>query len=594
VTARPALSSPRALLATAASTSPIGFYAGLGLALLTALATPLFPLLFKVLVDAAAGETSGSVVPAAVALAVVSTGALGARSFAAMFAWNLWERMTIVIDEQLVATAARLGLVDRIERPEYLERLTVLRTHRETFQESMMSLLWAAVLAVQVLVTIALLVTIAPLLLLLPLFSAAPIVAGRWAESRSQRALRESARDTRTADAFGLLAADPVAAGELRVLRLRDFVLTRHAAAWERALSRQWRAEWVGALVAAAGLMVFTLGFGGALLLVTARALDGSETVGSVILVLTAGQQLHNQIGGVLSESSDLFRIAETMRHFRWLDRYVEEHGERGAVAPGRTLDHGIALEDVSFRYDGADRDALVDISLTLPRGAVVAVVGENGAGKSTLVKLLCGLHRPSGGRVLVDGVDLGELDAARWRGSLAAAFQEFARFELLARESVGVGHVARVDEPTEVRRALHRADVADLEDELPERLETALGRAFLDGIDLSGGQWQKIALARSMMADAPLILALDEPTYSLDVESERRVFEWFSRVARTDNPAGTVTVIVSHRFSTVRAADLVAVLHDGRVVETGTHAALLAAGGRYAAMYRRQAAGYR
>jgi ATP-binding cassette subfamily B protein len=588
VTETAALSSPRALLATAARTAPLDLYASLGLALVAALGLPLFPLLFKVLVDAAAGESSGSVVPAAVAIAAVSTGALAARTFAAMFAWNLWERMTIVIDEQLVATAGRLGLVDRIEREEYLERLTVLRTHRETFQESMMSLLWSAVLAVQVLVTIALLVTVAPVLLLLPLFSAAPIAASRWAEAHNQRALRETAADRRTADAFGLLAVDPTAAGELRVLRLRELLLQWHTVAWERAIARQWRAEWVGAIVSAAGLMLFTAGFGGALVLVTAQALHGSATVGSVILVLVAGQQLHTQIGSVLSNSGDLFRIADTLRHFAWLDR------ERGTIRPALALADGIALEHVSFRYAAAGRDALHDVSLTLPRGGVVAIVGENGAGKSTFVKLLCGLHRPSAGRLVVDGRDLAELDADAWRGSLSAAFQEFMRFELLARESVGVGRVDRAGEPDAVRAALTQADVADLEDELPEGLETALGRAFLDGIDLSGGQWQKVALARAMMPDAPLVLALDEPTYSLDVESERRVFEWFSRVAHTENPAGTITVIVSHRFSTVRTADLVAVMHDGSVVETGTHAELLARGGRYAAMYRTQAAGYR
>jgi ATP-binding cassette, subfamily B, bacterial len=591
---RAALSGPRALFATAARTAPLDLYASLALALIAALGLPLFPLLFKVLVDAAAGESSGSVVPAAVALAAVSTGAVAARTFAAMFAWNLWERMTIVIDEQLVASAAKLGLVDRLERPEYIERLTLLRTHRETFQQSMMSVLWSAVLAVQVLVTIALLITVAPLLLLLPLFSVAPIAASRWAEAHTQRALRESAPDTRAADAFGLLAVDPTAAGELRVLRLRELVLSRHAAAWERAITRQWRAEWIGAVVSAGGLMLFTAGFGGALMLVTGQALDGSATVGSVILVLTAGQQLHNQIGGVLSNSGDLFRIVETLRQFAWLDDYLERHRERGAVLPAPALADGIALEDVSFRYDGADRDALQHVSLTLPRGGVVAVVGENGAGKSTLVKLLCGLHRPSAGRILVDGRDLSELDADAWRGSLSAAFQEFVRFELIARESVGVGRVDAIDRADDVHGALVRADVADLEDELPEGLESALGRAFLDGIDLSGGQWQKVALARAMMPDAPLVLALDEPTYSLDVESERRVFEWFSRVAHTENPAGTITVIVSHRFSTVRTADLVAVLHDGAVVETGTHAELLARDGRYAAMYRTQAAGYR
>jgi ATP-binding cassette, subfamily B, bacterial len=203
-------------------------------------------------------------------------------------------------------------------------------------------------------------------------------------------------------------------------------------------------------------------------------------------------------------------------------------------------------------------------------------------------------LLRPTSGRILVDGADLTELDAGGWRMSMSGAFQDFVRFEVLARESIGVGNVARVGEPAAVRGALRRADVADLEEGLPEGLETPLGRAFLHGIDLSGGQWQKVALARSMMRDAPLVLVLDEPTYSLDVESERRVFEWFSRVASTENPLGTITVIVSHRFSTVRTADLIAVMQAGRLVEAGTHAELLARRGSYAAMYRTQAAGYR
>ncbi|HWC32859.1 MAG TPA: ATP-binding cassette domain-containing protein, partial [Actinomycetota bacterium] len=149
------------------------------------------------------------------------------------------------------------------------------------------------------------------------------------------------------------------------------------------------------------------------------------------------------------------------------------------------------------------------------------------------------------------------------------------------------------IEDADAVRTALRRADVADLESSVPQGLETPLGRAFLEGIELSGGQWQKVALARAMMRTAPLMLVLDEPTYSLDVESERRVFDWFSRIADAENPAGTITVIVSHRFSTVRSADLVAVLHEGRLVELGTHDELMAANGHYAAMYRTQAEGY-
>jgi len=589
----PALSGIRLLLRTAAGTDRAGLLLSLGLGLAGSLLMPLFPLLFKVLVDAALRSDTTAITLGAVALAAVSVGGRAAGSYASLFGWNLWERMTVTIDEQLVALTGRLGLIERAERPEYVEHLTLVRTNREHFQESMMSLVGALLLGVQVLVTVAILASVAPVLLALPLLSVAPIAAGRWAEARAQRALAESAEDIRAADGFALLAVEAPAAGELRVLRLRELLLERHTGAWERAVARQWRAETAGVAASTAALMLFTAGFGAGVLYVTVQSVHGSATLGSVILVLTAGQQLHNQIGGVLSSSGDLFRILETMRHFAWLVRYVDEQEEQGTVAPASALREGIRLDHLCFRYPGADRDAVHDVTLTLPAGAVVALVGENGAGKSTLVKLLCGLHRPTEGRITVDGVDLAQLDASAWRGSASGAFQDFVRLELVARESVGVGRIVQADDPAAVREALRGADVADLEDELPQRLETPLGRAFLDGIDLSGGQWQKVALARAMMRSAPLLLILDEPTYSLDVESERRVYEWFARVAGSENPTGTITVIVSHRFSTVRAANLVGVVHDGRLVEWGTHRELLAKAGTYADMYRTQAEGY-
>ncbi len=590
---RPALTGIRLLFATAAASDRRGVYATLALGFVASLLMPLFPLLFKVLIDAATDGNLRVVTAAAIGMAVIATGGRAAWSYAHMYGWNVWERLTITIDEQLVALTGRLGLVDRAERPDFLEHLTLVRTNREHFQESMMSLVGAAFLVVQVVVTVVILLSVAPVLLILPVLSIAPILASRWAESRAQRALRESAEDIRTADNAALLAIDAAAAGDLRVLRLRDLVVSRHDAAWERSVARQWRAESIGAVVSTAGLMLFTVGFGGAVLFVTIEALNGGASIGSVILVLTAGQQLHNQIGGVLSSAGDLFRIVETMRHFGWLGRYVDEHEERGSLAPAQSLADGIVLDHVSFGYEGSDQDAVDDVSLRLPAGAVVAVVGENGAGKSTLVKLLCGLHRPTSGRILIEGTDLAELHAPSWRRSLSGAFQDFVRFEFLARESIGVGRVVSVEDRSWVQSAMIRADVADLEEELPEGIETPLGRTYLRGIDLSGGQWQKVALARAMMRDAPLVLVLDEPTYALDVESERRVFEWFTRVARSHSVIGTITVIVSHRFSTVRTADLVAVMHEGRLVECGTHDELMT-GGRYADMYRTQAEGYR
>jgi ATP-binding cassette subfamily B protein len=569
------------------------FWSGISLWLAASLLNPLFPLFFKLLIDGVVAGNTRTVTASAIVLALLASGGRAMVGYATMYMWNVWERMTVTIDEQLVVMTGRVGLVDRLERQEYIDHLTLVRTNRETFQESMMSLLWAVSLSIEVLVTVVILAAVAPLLLLLPLFSAAPIAANRWAEERSERARRESAPETRAADSFMMLSIDAAAAGEIRVLRLRDLVMQRHRAAWRSVVARQWRAETIGAVASTAALMIFTLGFGAALLFITARSVEGTATLGSVILVLTAGQQLHGQIGGVLSSSGDLFRVLETVRHFSWLRSYVEEHEERGTVAPGSKLIRGITLDRVTFRYEGASQDAVRDVSLELPAGSVVAIVGENGAGKSTLVKLLCGLMRPISGQVLVDGRNLTEMRAPMWRAALSGAFQDFVRFEVLARESVGVGRIEHAGEPPAVRRALGRADVADLEGELPQGLETPLGRAFLDGIDLSGGQWQKVALGRSMMRETPLVLVLDEPTYSLDVESESRVFEWFSRIAGADKELGAITIIVSHRFSTVRTADLVAVMHEGHVVEFGSHADLLERDGSYASMYRTQAEGY-
>jgi ATP-binding cassette subfamily B protein len=589
-----ALTGVVALFRAADAVDPVGVRAGLTLLLLSSLVRPLYPLLFKFLVDAATAQRTGAAVRSAVAIAVVTAIAGAAASYAGMYLWNAWERMTIVIDEQLVGLATRLGLIDRVEDDGFTDHMTLVRTNRQTFQQSMLALLFSGALLVQLLITVVILASVQPLLLLLPLFAIAPVAATRWAEARTQAVMKETAPQTREADAFVMVAVDPDAAGELRVLRIRDWLLERHRRAWDHVVRRQWRAETRGTIVTTLALLVFTVGFAGAIYVVTRSSLGGGATLGSVILVLTAGQQLHSQVAGVLNASGDLFRIRELIQHYRWLVRFVAEHEETGTAPAPRSVEGAIRLEAVSYRYPGARRDAVDGVSLHLPAGAVVAIVGENGAGKTTLVKMLSGLLRPTTGRILIDGTDVTEVDATAWRGALSGAFQDFMRFEVLARESVGVGSLERIDDPGAVRHALRRADVAELEEILPHGLETPLGRAFLDGIDLSGGEWQKVALARAMMRDTAMLVVLDEPTYSLDVESERRVYDWFSRVARNETRQRTVTVIVSHRFSTVRTANLIAVMHEGRLVELGSHADLLARGGAYARMYRTQADAYR
>jgi ATP-binding cassette subfamily B protein len=224
-----------------------------------------------------------------------------------------------------------------------------------------------------------------------------------------------------------------------------------------------------------------------------------------------------------------------------------------------------------------------------------VAIVGENGAGKSTLVKLLCGLYRPSHGRILIDGTDLRRLSAEDWRQRIAAGFQDFVRYELSARNTVGLGDLPRIDDDPAVHTALERAHATDVVDQLADGLDTQLGTSYTEGAELSGGQWQKLALGRALMRETPLLLVLDEPTSALDPEAEHHLFERYAAQARqVRESTGAITLFVSHRFSTVRMADLIVVVRDGRIVETGDHHTLIQNGGLYAELFELQAVAYK
>jgi ATP-binding cassette, subfamily B, bacterial len=303
------------------------------------------------------------------------------------------------------------------------------------------------------------------------------------------------------------------------------------------------------------------------------------------------GSRLSAYIGATVGEIGFLRGIwLDGSRRLAWLEDYAAAM-ERDVDAPvPRRLERGIRLEGVSFAYPGADRMVLEDVDLLLEPGSVVGVVGENGAGKSTLVKLLCGMYRPTHGRITVDGVDLVRIQNLAWRSRLSGAFQDFFRFELLARQSVGLGDLPRLDDAPAVRAAVGRAGAGDVVAGLPSGLDTQLGPSWRGGVDLSFGQWQKLALARGFMRDDVHVLVLDEPTAALDAETEHALFERYAAAARDDR----ITILVSHRFSTVRMADFIVVLDGARVVESGTHEALLARGGQYAQLYTIQAEAYR
>jgi ATP-binding cassette subfamily B protein len=286
---------------------------------------------------------------------------------------------------------------------------------------------------------------------------------------------------------------------------------------------------------------------------------------------------------------------ADGSRRLAWLEDYAASVAAAGDLAVPTILKHGIRFEHVSFAYPGTARVVLEDVSLFLPAGAVVAIVGENGAGKTTLVKLLAKLYEPSSGAIFLDDTPLARLPASDWRGRLAGAFQDFFRFEFRARQTVGLGDILRFDDEPAVLTAVGRAGAADVVERLQAGLDTQLGPTWPNGVDLSFGQWQKLALARGFMRDEPLLLVLDEPTAALDAETEHALFERYAAAARGEKGAGgRITILVSHRFSTVRMADLIVVLEGSRLAEVGSHDELMAKGGVYSELYAIQAAAYR
>jgi len=321
----------------------------------------------------------------------------------------------------------------------------------------------------------------------------------------------------------------------------------------------------------------------------------GSRSVGDVLLVLTLASQVNQQVTAAVAALQEMQRTGRVMANLRWVRELMAGQAPPppDRDVPERVRD-GIELRGVSFSYPGTDRPVIADVDLTLPAGTTVAFVGENGAGKTTLVKLLCRFYPATTGTITIDGTDLARLPVEGWRGRIAAGFQDFARFELLARESVGVGELADVESPGAVRDALRRARAEDVLDRLENGMETQLGKTYADGAELSGGQWQKLALGRAMMRPEPLLLVLDEPTSALDAQAEHRLFERYAAGARrVGERTGAITVLVSHRFSTVRMADLIVVVAGGRVREHGSHDELMAANGLYAELYTMQAAAY-
>jgi len=333
------------------------------------------------------------------------------------------------------------------------------------------------------------------------------------------------------------------------------------------------------------------LAFYGMYALMAGRASAGAITLGDLTLYIVVFRQGQGAIQAVLGAVGGMYEDALFMQNlFAFLA--IPTGGERPRVAPAATLARGrplpIELDRISFRYPGRDAWALQDVSLTLRPGETLGLVGENGAGKSTIVKLLLRLHEPTAGAIRWGGVDLRDLDPADLRARIGAVFQDYVRYQFSAGENIGLGEPAHLHDRARVEAAAAMGGADGLVASLPQGYDTVLGGWFERGHELSAGQWQKLAVARAFMREDAELLILDEPTAAIDAEAEHELFERFRQLA-----AGRAALVISHRFSTVRLADRIAVLHGGRLVELGSHRELLALDGRYAHLFRLQARGY-
>jgi ATP-binding cassette, subfamily B, bacterial len=545
--------------------------------------------------DVVAGNRSDAIM-AGILVPVLAMVALTFQHFAHIAYFELSELAELDFDEELLALSNGSKGIAHHEQAEFSDMLTVLQQESRRFRMSLEALLNGMGLGLAMILTAILLARESPLLLLLPIAAVPPLVAGRAAEKILNRAKTESAEQTRLALNLFHLSTSAEAAAELRVFRLQNEMTRRHTELWNTATARLWRAHVAATWIRGAGQVIFALAYVGAVLLVIRDAIVGQRGVGDVVLVVALAAQVNQQVTTAVALLQDLQRMASTYRRLSEIRAVVAviDTIPVDQATPDR-LWEGITLDAVAFTYPGTETPVLRDVNLTLPAGSTVAIVGENGAGKSTLVKLLCGFYQPSAGRILVDGADLRAIPVDGWRGRIAAGFQDFIQYEFLARETVGLGDLPRIDDEPAVNTALDRANAAGVADHLAEGMDTQLGKSFADGVELSGGQWQKLALGRAMMRDEPLLLVLDEPTSALDPEAEHALFERYAAQAkRVGRETGAITLFVSHRFSTVRMADLIIVVQDGRVVEAGDHAALVGGSGLYSELFAIQAAAYR
>jgi ATP-binding cassette subfamily B protein len=502
------------------------------LALLSALPDALLALWLKLLGDGVLGHRPTLVRIAAIGLGVSATATWFLATVSTRVQRRFRDKVTIALESHVARLQATVPSVAHHERPEYLDRLAMLRDQVFVLDHMYMSLFSTCAWILRLVVTLALLMSIHPALVLLALFAIPTLMTSSWRPAVERLARERAAQDAQA-------RASPVHAGDDGLSGERSASGRYRRAGDLRASCRVGTFVRAGRCLHAAGRRSGTRSAGRSSAAATSPGSSLSRRVlgaspGAVLLVLAAGGRLSAYIAATVGEIGFLRGFwMDGSRRLAWLEDYAAAQHERADLPAPAALRKGIRLDGVSFAYPGTSRLVLDDVSVTLPAGAVIALVGENGAGKSTLVKLLGKMYEPTSGQLLVDDIPLARIAAADWRSRVAGAFQDFFRFEFRARHTVGLGDVARLDDEPAVATAITRAGADEVIVRLKSGLETQLGPTWPDGAEVSFGQWQKLALARGFMRDEPLLLVLDEPTAALDAETEHALFERYAAAAR-------------------------------------------------------------
>lgn len=569
----------------------------IGFMLAGEMSLPLIALSLRFFVVAALDRNHAMASVAAACVAVAWIVQLTFWHFGYRFYFDLLDLNMISLHQQFIGLVNGSSFIGHLERPSLADKFELLRGDTRALYWSFGVVVTGFGLVLQIGITGALLAWLAPSLLLVPVFAIPALIAGGRAERLVERERERTAQQRRLGRHLLELLASGAAAKEVRVFGLRDFLPGLSRTLWRQAGHELWRCESRAMALQIAGQVIFALAYIGALAFLVSRAITGLATVGDVLLAVALTGQVNQQLSRALGQVRSLRTMTRSVERYRWLRAKLASRQPASATSakPPPRLIRGIELRNVSFSYpEAGGAPALSGVSVLFRAGSVVGLVGENGSGKTTLVKLLARLDDPDSGTILIDGVGLSLMEPAAWRQRISAGFQDFQRFEFVAREAVGVGDLPFIHDSATVTVALGKAGAQSLESSFPAGLETQLGNSYSSGHVPSTGQWQQVALGRAMMREGPLLLILDEPTASLDAQAEHMLFTRYAEQARRIAYAhGGITILVSHRFSTLQMADQIVVLKDGAIAEAGTHSTLMR-GGLYADLYRLQQADYR